>query len=325
MSEAPTPSAPTAKMLAAECRRLAERYQEAVHAGGFMPSREERLQIETEKALLHAAIDRLAALARSEPPPHNKCSDCLYDGYEKCVCPKAEDSISPIGLIKFSEPTTALRYLAKRLRSAGISSAVADQFAEAIEFVIARRDDLTRQPSAAPVHITEPPTGEPAVIPEGLAYAQSQSPPLKVTDIWVRGWNACRLFLEARAPVAVFLAPPIEAQAGDEVVLSVKPSEWRALSPEAQAKLKAIVSDGTRAIRRKEALQRAQAAENLRNTVLGASSVEAQAGEPKPLTEEQIDEMALQEQFLLICDGPEELRLIVREVERLHGIQEPKP
>jgi hypothetical protein len=40
----------------------------------------------------------------------------------------------------------------------------------------------------------------------------------------------------------------------------------------------------------------------------------------KPLTDEQIAEMSVQEQFLLVCDGIEELTEIVRAVERAHGI-----
>ena len=40
----------------------------------------------------------------------------------------------------------------------------------------------------------------------------------------------------------------------------------------------------------------------------------------KPLTEEEIAELARQEQFLLICDGIEELTEIARAIERAHGI-----
>lgn len=39
-----------------------------------------------------------------------------------------------------------------------------------------------------------------------------------------------------------------------------------------------------------------------------------------PLTEEEIAELARQEQFLLICDGLEELTEITRAIERAHGI-----
>lgn len=46
----------------------------------------------------------------------------------------------------------------------------------------------------------------------------------------------------------------------------------------------------------------------------------------QPLTHEQIEEMAVEEQFLLICDGFESLEQIVRAVEYLHGITaSPKP
>ena len=38
-----------------------------------------------------------------------------------------------------------------------------------------------------------------------------------------------------------------------------------------------------------------------------------------PMTDEQINEMALQEEFLLVCDGAEELTEIVRAVEAHHG------
>lgn len=41
---------------------------------------------------------------------------------------------------------------------------------------------------------------------------------------------------------------------------------------------------------------------------------------PEPMTEEQIAEMARQEEFLLVCDGIEELRDITRAVEAHHGI-----
>ena len=40
----------------------------------------------------------------------------------------------------------------------------------------------------------------------------------------------------------------------------------------------------------------------------------------EPMTPEQINEMALQEEFLLVCDGVEELTEIVRAVEAHHGI-----
>ena len=39
-----------------------------------------------------------------------------------------------------------------------------------------------------------------------------------------------------------------------------------------------------------------------------------------PMTDEQVNEMALQEEFLLVCDGVEELTDIVRAVEAHHGI-----
>ena len=40
-----------------------------------------------------------------------------------------------------------------------------------------------------------------------------------------------------------------------------------------------------------------------------------------PMTDEQIDEMISEEQFLLVCDGKEELTLIIRAVEHHHGIR----
>lgn len=70
------------------------------------------------------------------------------DGWEACRAsvavgePVAELSTYCVGLIKFCEPTTALRYLVKRLRETGISSTVADDYAESIEFLLAHRDDL---------------------------------------------------------------------------------------------------------------------------------------------------------------------------------------
>lgn len=42
--------------------------------------------------------------------------------------------------------------------------------------------------------------------------------------------------------------------------------------------------------------------------------------ERQPLTDEQIAEMALQEELFLICDGIEELTEIIRAVELAHGI-----
>lgn len=42
----------------------------------------------------------------------------------------------------------------------------------------------------------------------------------------------------------------------------------------------------------------------------------------QPLRDEEIDELVLQVQFLLICDGLEELKEIARAVERAHGIGE---
>lgn len=46
----------------------------------------------------------------------------------------------------------------------------------------------------------------------------------------------------------------------------------------------------------------------------------AQRPERVPMTDEQINEMALQEEFLLVCDGVEELTEIVRAAEAHHGI-----
>ena len=44
----------------------------------------------------------------------------------------------------------------------------------------------------------------------------------------------------------------------------------------------------------------------------------------KPLTEEEIAELARQEQFLLVCDGLDQLTEIARAIERAHGIGETK-
>jgi uncharacterized protein YPO0396 len=41
----------------------------------------------------------------------------------------------------------------------------------------------------------------------------------------------------------------------------------------------------------------------------------------KPLTDEQIAEIARQEQFLLVCDGLDELTAIARAIEAHHGIK----
>jgi hypothetical protein len=40
----------------------------------------------------------------------------------------------------------------------------------------------------------------------------------------------------------------------------------------------------------------------------------------KPMSREQIEEMAVQEQFLLVCDGLDELAEIAAAVELFHGI-----
>ena len=51
-----------------------------------------------------------------------------------------------------------------------------------------------------------------------------------------------------------------------------------------------------------------------------ARAILALRPERVPMTDEQINEMALQEEFLLVCDGFEELTEIVRAVEAHHGI-----
>lgn len=50
--------------------------------------------------------------------------------------------------------------------------------------------------------------------------------------------------------------------------------------------------------------------------------VAAQPAKPVPMTDGDIEEMAAQEQFLLVCDGIEELTCIVRAVESFHHIKE---
>jgi len=51
-----------------------------------------------------------------------------------------------------------------------------------------------------------------------------------------------------------------------------------------------------------------------------ASLVEAAQPVREPMSEEQIENMARDEQFLLVCDGLEELTEIIRCIERHHGI-----
>lgn len=51
-----------------------------------------------------------------------------------------------------------------------------------------------------------------------------------------------------------------------------------------------------------------------------ARAILALRPERVPMTPEQINEMTLQEEFLLVCDGVEELTEIVRAVEAHHGI-----
>lgn len=67
----------------------------------------------------------------------------------------------------------------------------------------------------------------------------------------------------------------------DELKIGMKVSEWRSLSPEAQARLMQITGAGTRARR----LADAQAAQDMRNKVLLAAPVPAQPEAPNPPTQ----------------------------------------
>lgn len=122
---------------------------------------------------LHAAIDAAFAHPAAQPASGGEavwrsaeCVDpmCACRGGPCAECPEgdaiafavtqteavAEESTYGVGLIKFCAPTTALKYLAKRLRKSGISSAVADDYAQSIEFLIARCDDLGAALAATP-------------------------------------------------------------------------------------------------------------------------------------------------------------------------------
>lgn len=64
----PTPSAPTAEMLAQEAKRLARAVRLKLTAQCISPCAKNARACDDADKALDAAIDRLAALARSEPP-----------------------------------------------------------------------------------------------------------------------------------------------------------------------------------------------------------------------------------------------------------------
>lgn len=202
------------------------------------------------------AQSALAPQAVSEPPAGVAAWDanCPRPGYcinptkcerkKQCIeaphqaaepaASELERSTYGVGLIKFSAPETALRYLAKRLREAGIDSSVADDYAQSIEFLLARRDDLgpleplAAQPQSAASYTVLSPAQAIELLQEALGVEVEFTRPIfcpgcdmpQCRDIGKCAWNP------PAAPPAPTPALPDEVARTDSERLEARRYRW---------------------------------------------------------------------------------------------------